>query len=43
MCQALKTQPVSGGVLEQDSLFMHYLGYILEYDAARAELDQKQK
>jgi hypothetical protein len=41
MCEGYHVLPSAGGLLDQDSLMMHYLSKIQEYDAIRQELDDE--
>ncbi len=40
MCQNYNTLPRAGGLLDQDSLMMHIMFNIAEFDGQRAELEQ---
>jgi len=39
MCQDMHTLPKSGGLYDQDVLFIYVLKYYLEWQSQRAELD----
>lgn len=40
LAEAFHVMPLPGGLLAQDSLFIHYLKKIKEFDGIRSELDQ---
>lgn len=40
-CENLHMLPKAGGILDQDSLFMHIYGWVTEVRAQRAELDKQ--
>ena len=40
MSEKFNTFPRAGGILDQDSLFILILQYVMTYDSQRAELDR---
>jgi hypothetical protein len=43
MCETYQVLPSAGGVLDQDSMMMHFLTKIQEFDAMRKDLDDEQE
>jgi len=43
LCEDYSVLPSAGGLLDQDSLMMHYLLKVREFDNIRAEFDEAQR
>ena len=43
MCEEYHVLPSAGGLLNQDSLMMYFLGKVREFDAIREDLDNEQR